>query len=47
MGVFLVEIVGVYLLVYLANRVPTRTYMKLSAIFALSSLATLMVIVAS
>lgn len=42
---FLVEIVGVYLLVYLANRVPTRTYMKLSAIFALSSLATLMVIV--
>lgn len=42
---FIVEIVGVYLLVYLAQRVSTRTYMKLSAIFALSSLATLMVIV--
>ncbi len=42
---FIVEIVGVYLLVYLAGRVSSRTYTKIAAIFALSSVGTLMVIV--
>lgn len=41
---FLIEIVGVYLLVYLAGRVAKETYLRLSAIFALSSVATLLVI---
>lgn len=41
---FLIEIVGVYLLVYLAGRVSKETYLRLSSIFALSSVATLLVI---
>lgn len=41
---FLIEIVGVYLLVYLAGRVAKETYLRLTAIFALSSVATLLVI---
>lgn len=42
---FLIEVIGVYLLVYLAGRVNTRTYLRLTAIFALASVATLLIIV--
>lgn len=41
---FLIEIVGVYLLVYLAGRVAQETYLRLTTIFALSSVSTLLVI---
>lgn len=42
---FVIEVVGVYLLVYLAGRVDQKTYTRLTAIFALASVATLLIIV--
>ena len=42
---FLIEIAGVYLLVYLAGRVPVKTYLRYATIFALSSVGTLLIIV--
>lgn len=42
---FVIEVIGVYLLVYLAGRVNQTTYLRLTAIFALSSVSTLLIIV--
>lgn len=42
---FVIEVVGVYMLVYLAGRVTMKAYMKLTAIFAMSSVMTLLIIV--
>lgn len=42
---FLIEVAGVYLLVYLAGRVPVKTYLRYCSIFALSSVGTLLIIV--
>ena len=42
---FLIEVAGVYLLVYLAGRVPIKTYLRYCTIFALSSVGTLLIIV--
>ena len=42
---FLIEVAGVYLLVYLAGRVPVKTYLRFSTIFALASVSTLLIIV--
>ncbi len=42
---FLIEVAGVYLLVYLAGRVPVKTYLRYCTIFALSSVGTLLIIV--
>lgn len=41
---FLIEVVGVYLLVYLAGRVDPKTHTRIATIFGLSSVATLLVI---
>ena len=42
---FVIEVIGVYLLVYLAGRVDARTHTRISVIFGLASVATLLVIV--
>ena len=42
---FVIEVIGVYLLVYLAGRVDPRTHTRISIIFGLASVATLLVIV--
>ncbi len=42
---FIIEVIGIYLLVYLAGKVDVRTHTKLSLIFCLSSVATLLIIV--
>lgn len=42
---FVIEVIGVYLLVYLAGRVDVKTHTRLAAIFAGASFATLLVIV--
>ncbi|SFU93619.1 hypothetical protein SAMN04489707_104011 [Paenacidovorax caeni] len=42
---FVIEVVGVYMLVYLANRLNARTHLKVSVIFGLASYTTMLVIV--
>lgn len=42
---FVIEVIGVYLLVYLAGKVDARTHTRIALIFALASVATLLVIV--
>ncbi|BBL76876.1 hypothetical protein [Methylomagnum ishizawai] len=42
---FVVEVVGIYLMVYLAGRVDRRSYLRVAWIFGLASWATLLVIV--
>ena len=42
---FVIEVIGVYLLVYLAGKVDVRTHTRISVIFGLASVATLLVIV--
>ncbi len=42
---FGIEVVGVYMLVYLAGKLDGRTYLKLSIIFGLTSYTTMLVIV--
>lgn len=42
---FVIEVIGVYLLVYLAGRVDARTHTRIAAIFGCASVATLLVIV--
>lgn len=42
---FVIEVIGIYLLIYLAGRVDTKTHTRLTTIFALASVATLLVIV--
>jgi len=42
---FVIEVIGVYLLVYLPSRVDKRTYLNIAWIFGAASLATLLVIV--
>ena len=41
---FVIEVIGIYLLIYLAGRVDAKTHTRLSMIFALASAATLLVI---
>lgn len=42
---FVIEVVGVYMLVYLASRVDRQTHLRLSIIFGLTSYTTMLVIV--
>lgn len=42
---FVIEVIGVYLLVYLAGKVDPRTHTRIAVIFGLASVATLLVIV--
>ncbi|MBN2646230.1 MAG: cytochrome c [Thiotrichales bacterium] len=42
---FVIEVVGVYMIVYLVGRVDKRTHMKISVIFGVASLATMVIIV--
>ena len=42
---FVIEVVGVYMIVYLVGKVDKRTHMKITVIFGIASLATLLVIV--
>lgn len=42
---FLIEVVGVYMIVYLVGRVDKKTHMKISVIFGMASLATMVIIV--
>ncbi len=42
---FVIEVVGVYMLVYLAHRIDARTHLKVSVIFGLTSYTTMLVIV--
>jgi cytochrome c553 len=42
---FVIEVVGVYMLVYMANKLDGKTYLKLSIIFGLTSYTTMLVIV--
>jgi hypothetical protein len=42
---FVIEVVGVYMIVYLVGRVDKQTHMKISLIFGIASLATLVIIV--
>lgn len=42
---FVIEVIGVYLLVYLAGKVDPKTHTRIAAIFGLASIATLLVIV--
>lgn len=42
---FVIEVVGVYMLVYLAHRLDARTHLKVSVIFGLTSYTTMLVIV--
>ncbi|MDG6774102.1 cytochrome c [Thiomicrorhabdus sp. ZW0627] len=42
---FVIEVVGVYMIVYLVGRVDKKTHMKISVIFGMASLATMLIIV--
>jgi hypothetical protein len=42
---FVIEVVGVYMIVYLVGRVDKETHMKISVIFGMASLATMVIIV--
>ncbi|WP_321326775.1 cytochrome c [Thiomicrorhabdus sp.] len=42
---FVIEVVGVYMIVYLVGKVDKRTHMKISIIFGIASFATLIIIV--
>lgn len=42
---FVIEVVGVYMIVYLVGKVDKRTHMKISLIFGIASLATMVIIV--
>ncbi|MBF6057359.1 MULTISPECIES: c-type cytochrome [Thiomicrorhabdus] len=42
---FVIEVVGVYMIVYLVGKVDKRTHMKISVIFGLASWATMLIIV--
>ncbi|MFA5028063.1 MAG: cytochrome c [Candidatus Methylomirabilota bacterium] len=42
---FVIEVIGVYMLVYLANRLDAQTHLKVSLIFGLASYTTMLVIV--
>ncbi|AGA35413.1 cytochrome c family protein [Thioalkalivibrio nitratireducens DSM 14787] len=42
---FVIEVVGVYLVVYLVGKVDPRTHLRVTWIFALSSLATMLIII--
>lgn len=42
---FVIEVVGVYMIVYLVGKVDKRTHMKISVIFGVASLATMLIIV--
>lgn len=42
---FVIEVVGVYMIVYLVGRVDKQTHMKISVIFGIASLATMVIIV--
>ncbi|MFE8035290.1 cytochrome c [Thiohalocapsa marina] len=42
---FVIEVIGVYMLVYLASRVDRQTHLRLSIIFGLTSYTTMLVIV--
>lgn len=42
---FVIEVIGVYMLVYLAHRLDARTHLKVSVIFGLTSYTTMLVIV--
>ncbi|WP_040728090.1 cytochrome c [Thiomicrorhabdus sp. Kp2] len=42
---FVIEVVGVYMIVYLVGKVDKRTHMKISIIFGVASFATLLIIV--
>lgn len=42
---FVIEVVGVYMIVYLVGKVDKRTHMKISVIFGIASLATMVIIV--
>lgn len=42
---FIIEVIGIYLLVYLAGKVDTKTHTRLTVIFTLASVATLLIIV--
>ena len=42
---FLIEVIGIYLLVYLAGRVDSRSYLKVAWIFGVASWATMLIIV--
>ncbi|WP_028486973.1 c-type cytochrome [Thiomicrorhabdus chilensis] len=42
---FVIEVVGVYMIVYLVGRVDKKTHMKISVIFGIASLATMVIIV--
>lgn len=42
---FVIEVVGVYMIVYLVGKVDKRTHMKLSLLFGIASLATMIIIV--
>ena len=42
---FVIEVVGVYMLVYLVGKVDKKTHMKISVIFGMASLATMVIIV--
>lgn len=42
---FVIEVIGVYMLVYMAGKLDRRTYMKLAVIFGITSYATMLAIV--
>lgn len=42
---FIIEVIGVYLLIYLAGKVDAKTHTRISIIFGIASVATLLVIV--
>jgi hypothetical protein len=42
---FVIEVVGVYMIVYLVGKVDKKTHMKISLIFGIASLATMVIIV--
>ena len=42
---FVIEVIGIYMLVYLAGKVDAKTYLKISVIFGLTSYTTMLVIV--
>ena len=42
---FVIEVIGVYLLVYLAGKVDTKTHTRIAVIFGLASIMTLLIIV--
>ncbi|MGE4503433.1 MAG: cytochrome c [Thiomicrospira sp.] len=42
---FVIEVVGIYMIVYLVGKVDKKTHMKISVIFGMASLATMVIIV--